>query len=91
MTVRKISDKGNLQGSLEINVSHCPGQEFWKRTHLVTVTPEEVLGADVLVRVLDALLEWWEVLPVLPMLIPQVIGVETAKGKDGDDDAARCQ
>lgn len=54
---------------------------------LVAVTPEEVLGADVLVRVLGALLERREVRPVLPMLIPKVVGVDRGQSESGDDGA----
>jgi hypothetical protein len=46
-------------------------------THLVTVTPEEVLGSEVLVWVLWALLKWGHVLPVRPMLVPESVGVGT--------------
>lgn len=51
---------------------------------LVTVSPGEVLGPDVLVGILDALLEGREVAPVLPMLVPEVIGVQA-----GEEDARR--
>lgn len=54
---------------------------------LVAVAPGEVLGADVLVGVLDALLERRHVLPVLPVLRPQVPGVQ-AREDEGRRDAA---
>lgn len=54
---------------------------------LVAVAPEEVLGPDVLVGVLDALLQRGHVLPVLPMLVPQVICVDAAEDQAGNDDA----
>lgn len=44
---------------------------------LVAVTPREVLGADVLVRVLDTLLQRRHVAPVIPMLVPQNVRVDT--------------
>lgn len=47
--------------------------------YLVTVTPLEVLGANVLVGVLGALLQRRHVAPVLPMLRPQPVGVGTRK------------
>lgn len=48
-------------------------------THLVTIGPWVVLAPDVLVRVLDSLLERRHVGFVLPMLNPQVIGIESSK------------
>ncbi len=56
---------------------------------LVSVAPGEVLGADVLVRVLGALLKRGEMGPVLPMLVPEVIGVQAGDEKAGDDGAGR--
>jgi hypothetical protein len=56
-------------------------------THLVTVAPGVVLHADVLVGVLGALLERGHVLPVLPVLGPKAVGVETAADQAGDDGA----
>ena len=44
--------------------------------YLVTVAPGEVPHADVLVGVLDTLLQGREVGPVLPVLVPQVVGVD---------------
>lgn len=53
---------------------------------LVTVTPLVVLGPDVLVRVFDALLQGRQVLPVLPVLIPEDVRVD-AGGSDADGNA----
>ena len=55
------------------------------RTYLVTVAPGEVAGADVLVGVLDALLERGHVRPVLPMLVPEVVGVQAGEEEGGRD------
>ena len=52
---------------------------------LVAVAPGVVLGADVLVRVLDALLQRGLVAPVLPMLGPQVVGVGGGEEDAGED------
>ena len=52
---------------------------------LVAVAPGEVLGADVLVGVLDAVLQGGLVAPVLPMLGPQVVGVGAGEEEAGDD------
>lgn len=63
------------------------------QTHLVTISPEEVLGADVLVWVLWALLKRWLVGLVLPVLGPQTPGVDAGNADGWDDDAAedvRC-
>lgn len=55
------------------------------QTHLVTVAPLVVLGADVLVRVLGALLQRRHVVPVLPMLVPEPVGVGTGGDEAGGD------
>ena len=55
--------------------------------HLVTVTPEVVLGADVLVGVFGLLGLGRHVGLVLPMLEPQAVGVDTTEDDRGDDDA----
>lgn len=70
-------------------VSKLNSREWRKagQAYLVTVSPGEVLGADVLVGVLGALLEWGHVAPVLPVLLPQVVGIETAGNHDGNDSA----
>ena len=60
-----------------------PGSESNSQKGLVAVTPEEVLGANVLVRVLGTLLERRHVGPVLPVLLVEVVRV------DGGDDQAR--
>lgn len=57
--------------------------------HLVTIAPGEVLGADVLVGVLSALLERRHVVPVLPVLVPQVVGVKATTDQAGDDGTIR--
>lgn len=54
-------------------------------THLVTVAPGEVLHADVLVGVLGALLQRGHVLPVLPVLLPEVVGVDAAADQAGNN------
>lgn len=46
-------------------------------TYLIAVSPREVLHADVLVRVLGTLLKRGHVFPVFPVLVPEVVGVET--------------
>jgi hypothetical protein len=55
--------------------------------YLVTVTPEVVLGADVLEGVLGQLGLGRHVGLVLPMLEPQTVGVDTTEDDRGDDDA----
>lgn len=58
------------------------------KTHLVTVTEGVVLHADVLVGVLGTLLERGHVLPVLPVLLPEVVGVDATANQAGDDGTA---
>lgn len=58
--------------------------------YLVTVAPEEVLGADVLVGVLGLLLTGVDVLlvlDVLPVGIPPQLGVDAGEDDAGDGDA----
>lgn len=57
-------------------------------THLVTISPWEVLAANVLVRVLDALLKWRHVVPVLPVLSPQIVGIDASEDEARDDSTA---
>lgn len=58
-------------------------------TYLVTIAPGEVAGANVLVGVLGALLKRWHVRPVLPMLVPEGVGVEAGQEEGGGDAAVR--
>lgn len=58
-----------------------------QQTHLVTISPLVVLGANVLVGVLGSLLQRRQVVPVVPMLVPQVVGVGTGEAKGGNDGA----
>lgn len=53
-------------------------------TYPVAITPGEVLDTDVLVGVLDTLLQRGHVLPVLPVLHPEVVGIEAGESQDGD-------
>jgi hypothetical protein len=56
-------------------------------THLVTVSPEEVLGADVLEWVLGLLLKRRAVGNVLPVLVPQTPCVDAGEDERRDNDA----
>lgn len=58
---------------------------------LVSVSPEEVLGADILVWVLRAFLQWLSVCPVLPMLVPEVVGVDTGNDQARDHSTVNGQ
>lgn len=53
------------------------------QTNLVTLAPLVVLGANVLVSVLGALLQRSHMVPMLPMSLPEDVGVDTS------DDQAR--
>lgn len=57
------------------------------KAYLVTISPGEVLAADVLVGVLGTLLQRGHVAPVLPVLGPQVVGVQATADQAGDDSA----
>ena len=58
---------------------------------LVSVSPEEVLGADILVWVLRAFLQWLSVSPVFPMLVPEVVGVDTGNDQAWDHSTVNGQ
>jgi hypothetical protein len=66
-----------------------PTFKIW--TYLVSVSPEEVLGADVHERVFGALLERGHVGDVLPVVVPQTPGVDAGNAEGGNDDAVRGQ
>ena len=59
-------------------------------SRLIPISPKEVLRPDVLIRILDSLFQGREMAPVLPMLAPQVVGVDAAEDQAGDDDAVGC-
>lgn len=54
-------------------------------TYLVTIAPWVVLHTHVLVGVLGAFLERGHVLPVLPMLHPEIIGIDAGEGQARDN------
>lgn len=56
---------------------------------LISITPEKVLGANILVRVFWPLWERRHVLPVLPMLVPEVVGVDTTEEEEWGDTVQR--
>ena len=56
---------------------------------LVSITPWVVLHADVLEWVLGTLLNWGQMLLMLPMLVPEVVGVETSESDTWDDEATK--
>ncbi len=74
-------------------VSHNPmlpnqGRGTSAKAHLVSIAPLIVLGANVLVWVLGALLQRRHVVPVLPVSLPKVPGVGTRESQGGDDGAS---
>lgn len=77
---------------LRVDVSGCrqnPRMQHKRLagTHLVTISPEVVLGPDVLEGVLGLVLERGAVSDVLPVLGPKPVGVDTGKDDGGDHDA----
>jgi hypothetical protein len=58
-------------------------------THLVTVSPEVVLGPDVLEGVLGLVLERGAVRDMLPVLGPEPVGVDAGEDDAGDHDAVQ--
>lgn len=76
-----------VQESLPRDVSSKIQRNVAGVTYLVTVTPGEVAGADVLVGVLGTLLKRGHVRPVLPMLVPEVVGVHSRENESRGDGA----
>jgi len=58
------------------------------KTDLVTVSPEVVLGPDVLEGVLGLVLKSGAVGNVLPVLGPEPVGVDTGEDDGGDHNAS---
>lgn len=56
-------------------------------THLVTITPGEILRANVLVWVFDTFLQRRHVAPVLPVLDPEIVCVDSTKDQTWNDSA----
>lgn len=54
-------------------------------TYLIAITPGVIFVSNVLVRVFYPLFQRWHVLPVFPMLIPQVVGIDAGEKDDGHD------
>ena len=74
---------------VSIAASDCNG--WFEKADLVTITPPEVLGADVLVRVFGPLRAGVLVLlvrNVLPVGVPPQLGVDSGNDDAGDSDAA---
>lgn len=69
------------------DLSNDVGGEYLQQS-LVTVAPGEVLGANVLVGVLDTLLQRGHMGPVLPVLVPENVGVGGGEGQSRGDGAA---
>lgn len=59
-----------------VSIVSFPHRISFNSTYLVTISPEEVLASDVLVRVLDTVLQSRHMRPMLPMLSPEVVCVD---------------
>lgn len=57
-------------------------------TDLVPISPEEVLRSEVLVWVFNALFQRRQMLPMFPMLVPQIPGVDASENEARDNDTA---
>ncbi len=69
------------------SANHQPRKLECVATYLVAIPPEKVLGPDVLVWVFNSLFQRREMFPMLPMLVPQVVRVDTGQDEAGSDDA----
>lgn len=87
---RSRSARADKQLTRESRIHVSPAnarEQKQKQTHLVTITPLVILGANVLVRVLGALLQRRHVAPVLPVLSPEPVGVGAGSNQAGDNTA----
>lgn len=62
-----------------------------KKTDLVAIAPREGFCSDVHVGILDSFLQGRHVLPMFPMLIPQILRVDGPYDKGRYDDTVRCE
>ena len=61
-------------------------------TNLITIPPTKRLRPNILIRILNPLFQRRHMLPVLPVLVPEVFGVERGEDQGGDYDAGEyCQ
>ena len=84
-----LQSKVDLQQSLERTISYIDTEYMSRQTHLISIAPEEVLGSKVLVRVLRSLLQRRQVLPMSPMLIPQVVRIHASNYQSRDRHATK--
>ena len=79
-----VPEEGLRKDQLAVNVQWM----LTDKTHLVTVSPEVVLGPDVLEGVLGLVLKSGAVGDVLPVLGPEPVGVDTGEDDGGDHNAS---
>jgi hypothetical protein len=72
---------------IKCQLANGSGTLLARLTHLVTVSPEVVLGPDVLEGVLGLVLERGAVRDVLPVLGPEPVGVDAGEDDAGDHNA----
>jgi hypothetical protein len=58
---------------------------------LISISPEEVLRPNVLIRIFNSLFQRRQVAPVLPMLVPQIPRIDTTEDEARYNYAARGQ
>lgn len=52
----------------------------------IPISPRKILRPDILIRILDPLLQRRQMLPMFPMLVPKVPGVDRAEDQAGGHD-----
>jgi hypothetical protein len=82
-----VPEEGLRRVSAIVRGEALSGSVWIKSTHLVTVSPEVVLGPDVLEGVLRLVLKSGAVSDVLPVLGPEPVGVDAGEDDGGDHDA----
>ena len=67
----------NLQKRLQVRLANIYTYPAFGDAHLISITPEVVLGSQILVRILWSFLQRRHVRPMSPMFIPQDVGIDT--------------
>ncbi len=56
-------------------------------TNLITIPPDIIFRPNILIRILRTLIQRRHMLPMLPMLRPQIVSVDAGDNQAGDCDA----
>lgn len=77
----------SFQNAVYVEVSTFAQRQRMHMSYLVTIAPEEVLCTEVEIWVRLSLLKARAMSYVLPVLVPEPVGIGGGDGKAGDDEA----